>query len=299
MTRTHLPARPATSARLRRLAAVALLAALGACSRDTVEPKLVGTWQTAVASPAGPYELRFTTAANGLYRTDPQGPAPAPAESGLFKASGGKWRREKVDGGSDEGSYEFLSPDTVVFKSKTQTLLWSRVRNDVAAATTPAAAALGGAAPGVGATTAAQPTAELVAAGPFGAPLAPAAARLVPSATSEGSFGAAGPSPSPQQTPAAGANGPQSQPAAASAPGEQPPSYAQHARQAKAEAAAAAGDAAVAANDAKNAVKAQADQVSQSLGPFRKAGSKIKNFFTGHKADDASGSTSAPAQNGH
>jgi hypothetical protein len=307
MTRTSAPT--AISTRVCNLAAVALLAALGACGRDAVEPKLVGTWQTAVASPTGPYQLRFTTLSNGQYQTLAQGPAPVAAETGLLKAAGGKWRREKLNGGIDEGTYEFLSADSVLFKSKTETLLWSRVPNDVAAAPTqPPAASAGVAQSGLPAASttaadAAQPSAELVAAGPFGAPLPQASATAPQEATTGSSF--AGFAPSSPQPSASGANAPpqQATTAPASATGTPQPANMQHAKQAAAQATASAHQvtasahqAVASAGEAADAVKAEADE---RIGPFRKAGSKIKNFFTGHKSDADNPDTSPAQQNGH
>ncbi len=300
MTRTHIRAPTATSKRIRNLAAVALLAALCACGRDAVEPKLVGTWQTAVASPTGPYQLRFTTLSNGQYQTLTQGPAPVPAETGLLKAAGGKWRREKLNGGSDEGTYEFLSADSVLFKSKTETLLWSRVPNEVAAAATqPAAPFVGAAQAGLvgasGTGAGVQPSAELVAAGPFGSPLAQAAVAAPLDATTGSSFG--GVAPSTTQPSGSGASSPPQQAATTPSSGTAQISNVQHARQAAAQANASAHQAAASADEAADAVKAEADE---RIGPFRKAGSKIKNFFTGHKSDADNNADSSPAQqNGH
>jgi len=152
----------------------ALLATLVGCSRDPVDRELVGSWQTAIASPAGAWQLRFTTLSNGQYRTDFQGPAPLPPETGYFKASGGKWRLEKLAGSIDEGSYEFVSTDTVLFKSKTGTVLWNRIPNDLAAAAAPDIGAGGPTATVPG--NAAQPSADLLAVGPFGSALAGPAA---------------------------------------------------------------------------------------------------------------------------
>src|SRR6478736_10114837 len=92
---------------------------IAACGRDPVERKLVGTWETAVASPTGAYELRFTAQSNGLYRTDVPGAPSASPEIGIFKATSGHWRLERSAGGVDEGTYEFESDDSVLFKSKT------------------------------------------------------------------------------------------------------------------------------------------------------------------------------------
>jgi hypothetical protein len=269
-----------STAGVRAIAVGALLATLGGCGRQPVDPKLVGNWQTAVASPAGPYQLRLTTTASGAYRTMSQGSSPMPPETGSFTAASGQWRREKLDGGSDEGTYEVLSADTVLFKSKTETLLWNRVPNDAAAG-------------------AAQQSAELVEAGPFGAPLQ-AAVAAPQSATSGSAFGAA--APTALQPSASGASSPPQVPSTAPSPGAdpaQPPSYVQHARQAKAQAHSAASEAQAAASDAQTAVKAQADEVGKSLGPFRKAGSKIKNFFTGHKSQDDNNSSGQAAPDNH
>ncbi len=286
------------------MAAIVLLAALVGCGRQPVDAKLVGSWQTAIASPNGPYQVRFTTASNGAYRIDSGARAVGEAETGAFSAAGGKWRREKLTGGSNEGTYEFLSADTVLFKSKTDAVLWSRIPNDAPAATSPPAAA-GSPAP-VGfagsdgpAASVTEPSAALLAAGPFGAPLPPAPAAVVPqSFATESAFGAAAPATAlPQavganaQPPAGGANGPPSAgpPATPSPAADQPPSYVQHARQAKAQAKSSA-------SEATTAVKEAGDEAEKRIGPFRKAGSKIKNFFTGHKDDDA-GSSSTQQDN--
>jgi hypothetical protein len=278
------------------IAAVSLFATLVGCSRDPVERRLVGSWQTAVASPAGPYQLRFTTASKGQYQIVAQGPAPVPAETGVFKADRGRWRRDKLDGGSDEGTYEFLSTDSVLLKSKTETLLWNRVANDVAAAATAQAATsgsvaqAGSAAANETAAAASPPSAELLAAGPFGTPLPHVAAAASPQSSTSGSaFGAA--APVTPQPPASGANGPQqipSTPSPGNAPQQPRNNVQQTARQAKTQAAASASEAA-------NAVKTEADEAAKRTGPFAKAGSKIKNFFTGHKHSSDDDANAAPA----
>ena len=154
-------------------------ALLAACGRDdAVEKKLVGSWQTAVAAPTGAYELHFTAQANGLYRTDLPGAAPGSPEIGIFKATGGHWRLERAAGGVDEGTYEFVSDDSVLFKSKTGVVLWTRVGNGAGTAATQAAPSQTSApvvpASGVGETSASlpagggAPSTALLETGPFG-----------------------------------------------------------------------------------------------------------------------------------
>jgi hypothetical protein len=282
-------------------ATIALLAALGGCGRqEPVEAKLIGSWQTAIASPSGPYQLRFTTAPNGAYRIDSQGLSAGQPESGAFTAAGGKWRREKLTGGSDEGTYEFLSADTVLFKSKTDTMLWNRIPNDGGASST---------------TAVTQPSTDLLSSGPFGAPLAPSAAVPAPhSPAAADQFGAAVP-PTVQAAPSTGgANGAaqaQSTLSSAGAGSGQGTNLKRSVQQSAAQGAVSAQHAAqqaaaqtgAAASDAVNDAATQTNKkVGQRIEAFAgNAGSKIRNFFTGHKqqnGDNQAGSSPAQ-QDGH
>jgi hypothetical protein len=122
---------------MRNFSALLVLgAALAGCSNDPVDRELVGTWQTAIASEVGAWQLRFTTLSNGQYRTDFVGPFPVPAETGYFAAEDGEWRIEKITGSVEEGTYEFLSEDSVLFKTPAGAIVWNRVAGDPAAATT-------------------------------------------------------------------------------------------------------------------------------------------------------------------
>jgi hypothetical protein len=177
---------------MRNLTAFLILAtALTGCSSDPVDRELVGTWQTAIASPTGAWQLRFTTLSNGQYRTDFFGPFPVPPETGYFAADDGEWRIEKITGSIEEGTYEFLSKDSVLFRAPAGAIVWNRVATgaELAAAgglATPGApgfTAPGLAPPGVGnapslagpAGAFGLPPAPAAAAGAFGAPPAPAA----------------------------------------------------------------------------------------------------------------------------
>jgi hypothetical protein len=317
-----------------RIAAIALLATVCGCGRQPVDPQLVGTWQTAVASPNGPYIVRFTTAATGAYRIDSQSQASGEPETGAFTASGGKWRRGKLNGGSEDGTYEVVSADTVLFKSKTETMLWQRVPSDLAATGAPVAAVPGNAAPAGldganGATGATQPSADLSATGPFGAPLPPSSAFNAPQrATGGDQFGSAVAAPT-QQLPSAaggsrsaGANGStqvHSTAPSTDAAGQSTNAHrsvhdaaSQGAADVQAAARKAAADTGTAASDAVNDAAVQTNKrFGQHITGFAaNAGSKIKNFFTGHhqsdddKPDDpattAPAQTAAPTQkNGH
>ena len=184
------------------------------CARDPVERELVGSWQTAISSPAGAWQVRFTTLSNGQYRTEFQGPFPMPAETGYFTARSGEWRIEKITGSIDEGTYEFLTDDSVLLQSAAGAVVWNRIATS---ASSPAAPAVSDAfAPGLppgacarsdgrrelrvaSAQAGGAPSAELLATGPFGAALLEAPAATSPSPA--GAFGTV-PTTSPFGTPA-------------------------------------------------------------------------------------------------
>lgn len=161
----------------RRWLAVATVGAvLAACENDPVQPELVGTWQAAIASSAGAVQLRFTTLSNGQYRIEYMGPAAMPEETGYFAAEDGEWRRERIAGGIEQGTYEFLSDDSVLFQdAASAAVVWTRVTDSVPRpGVTPAA---GGAPPAPAAASS-----DILSAGPFGPPLnSSAAASVTPS----------------------------------------------------------------------------------------------------------------------
>jgi len=290
-----------------RATSVCFAAALiAACGRDAVEQKLVGSWQTAIASPTGAYELHFTAQANGLYRTDVPGAAPGSPEIGIFKATGGHWRLERSSGGVEEGTYQFASDDSVLFKSKTGVVLWTRVANGVAATLSPSSSGTG------------APSGAVLATGPFGPAVEEsAAATFAPGDTGSGAQAAAGFAPTvlPRNSPNATVQS-LNQPAAPDTPptmttkqavtnikGTVHQTASQTVATAKAGAQQVESQAASSATDAVNDAAAETNKkVGQKIGAFASnAGSKIKNFFTGGKArNDDSGSTDTPAQkNGH
>jgi len=290
-----------------RATSVCFAAALiAACGRDAVEQKLVGSWQTAIASPTGAYELHFTAQANGLYRTDVPGAAPGSPEIGIFKATGGHWRLERSSGGVEEGTYQFASDDSVLFKSKTGVVLWTRVANGVAATLSPSSSGT------------AAPSEAVLATGPFGPAVEEsAAATFAPGDTGSGAQAAAGFAPTvlPRNSPNAAVQS-LNKPAAPDTPptmttkqavtnikGTVHQTASQTVATAKAGAQQVESQAATSATDAVNDAAAETNKkVGQKIGAFASnAGSKIKNFFTGGKArNDDSGSTDTPAQkNGH
>ncbi len=296
---------------------------LAACGRDAVEHKLVGSWETAVASPTGAYELRFTTQSNGLYRTDVVGAAAVAPEIGLLKATSGHWRLERSAGGADEGTYEFESDDSVLFKSKTGVVLWTRVRNGVAATqgspSQPASPATSSAGPGetsgAFASGRAAPDAAVLETGPFGAAIEGSAEALPGSAgLASGAQNAAGftaPVPSPRNlpqatTPSANQPGATAQPlptmttkqAVAHTKATVQQTASQTVATARAGAQQITSQAATSATDAVDSAAAETNKkVGQKIGTFAgNVGSKIKNFFTGanrHAADAGSADGSA------
>src|SRR5688572_4087453 len=122
------PISPKAGSAMRRITPLVLLSiCLVGCSSDPVERELVGTWQTAITSPVGAWQLRFTTLSNGQYRTDFVGPFPVPPETGYFTAGDGDWRIEKLTGSIEEGTYQFLSGDSVLFQSTAGAVVWNRI----------------------------------------------------------------------------------------------------------------------------------------------------------------------------
>jgi hypothetical protein len=141
----------------RWLSVAAACGALAACDSDPVQRELVGTWQAAVSSATGAVQLRFTTLSNGQYRLEYVGAVPAAEETGYFAAADGEWRKERITGGIEEGTYEFLSDDSVLLQSATSgAVVWTRVA-DAALASRPT-------------------TGDLLSEGPFGPALEPSAA---------------------------------------------------------------------------------------------------------------------------
>ena len=139
----------ASSSIRRWLSVAAVAAALVGCDSDPVERELVGTWQAAVASASGAIQLRFTTLSNGQYRIDQTGLAALPTETGYFAAADGEWRKENITGGIEQGTYEFLSDDSVLFQSAASgAVVWTRVADATpAAASAPTASSPLAAAP--------------------------------------------------------------------------------------------------------------------------------------------------------
>ena len=163
-------------------------AALVGCDNDPVERELVGTWQAAIVAATGAVELRFTTLSNGQYRIDQAGVGAQQAETGYFAATDGEWRKENITGGIEQGTYELLSENSVLFQSPTTgAVVWTRVAEAISAPSPePPAAAQLTTSPQLstptlgpaGAITAGAPplvTQDILATGPFGSPVAPSA----------------------------------------------------------------------------------------------------------------------------
>jgi hypothetical protein len=333
---------------LRKTSFFVAAALLVACGRDAVERKLVGTWQTAVPAPTGAYEMHFTAQSNGLYRTDVLGASVTP-EFGLLKATSGRWRLERPTGSVDEGTYQFVSDDTVLFKSKAGVVLWTRLSKDGTAAVAatqgapsplslPAPTGLAPAAtPSSSSAESGGPSTALLAAGPFGPPIAEQGSAF--SASGGGAGGApnaagfAAPAgfavPAGSSTaagfaaPLGTSTGPNATSFSTQAPPNQPGGTAeplptmtakqavahakttvqQTASQTAATARAGAkqieSTAATSATDAVDGAAAETNKkVGQKIGAFAgNVGSKIKNFFTGGKRQEAdTGSADGSAQ---
>jgi hypothetical protein len=163
----------------RWLMIAAAAAALAGCDNDPVDRELVGTWQAAVSLPAGAVQLKFTTLSNGQYLIEFVGPVAVPVETGYFSAGDGEWRKEKITGGIEEGTYEFVSDDSVLFTgAAVGPVVWTRVADAAPAAVstapppvvTDAAAAL----PSVAPVAADAVAPDILSAGPFGPATAPA-----------------------------------------------------------------------------------------------------------------------------
>ena len=304
MTRTHIRAPTATSKRIRNLAAVALLAALCACGRDAVEPKLVGTWQ-------GPLRRRR--------------PVPAPlhdlVERPVPDAGAGARARHGGNGSSQSGRRQVAAREAQRRQGRGHVRVSVRRLGAVQvenrdAAVEPRAErrrccgdSAGGRLRRCRASRFARRERDRCrcaterrasrgrplrrAAGASGCRRAAGRDRKLlrqrRSSDDDATIGERR-----GESAAAGIDGAfrradQQRSARSASRGEATASAHQ--------AAASAHQAAASAGEAADAVKAEADE---RIGPFRKAGSKIKNFFTGHKSDADDKADSSPAQqNGH
>jgi hypothetical protein len=157
------------------------------CDNAAVERELVGTWQAAVASATGAVQLRFTTLSNGQYRIEQVGIGALPPETGYFSAADGEWRKENIAGGIERGTYEFLSDDSVLFQTTAAgAVVWTRVADPMATSAVAAAAPLSTSPPlpppaASAASDARSATQDILAAGPFGSPLATSSGFAQPS----------------------------------------------------------------------------------------------------------------------
>ncbi|MEP6957373.1 MAG: tetratricopeptide repeat protein [Nitrospirota bacterium] len=117
-----------------------MLVSTTACSADTVDPRLVGTWQATMTTEQGIWTMMFTPAAEGTYRTVVRGPSVVPDHVGTFRAQNGQFRVKKSTGEVDQGTYQFDGPDTVTFKGSGPAIIWRRMAGStgIVASTTPA-----------------------------------------------------------------------------------------------------------------------------------------------------------------
>jgi hypothetical protein len=89
--------------------------ALAQGTPQTVDPRLVGTWEGVVPSPeGGQLHLRFKPRADGTFETSFPG-TPLPPVDGLFIANNGTWSMRTLTL-NNSGTYLFTTPDQVTFK---------------------------------------------------------------------------------------------------------------------------------------------------------------------------------------
>lgn len=102
--------------------------------RARVERQFVGRWTSRVVPPgAPPITWTYEVAADGTYRN--QGLA---EDVGTVQAGGGRWRTVSPNG-SNQGTYEFLGPNSVRVTDTLGTTVWTRARTPAGAEGAPLA----------------------------------------------------------------------------------------------------------------------------------------------------------------
>lgn len=114
-----------------------LFGLLSAQDPGTVDPRLVGSWETTVQNAQGIWVATWTLQANGEFRTVTRGPAPVPDDVGTFQGRDGRWKIRRPNGLNDEGTY-ILDGDTLTFTGKQGVLSFKRVRAALARSEFPA-----------------------------------------------------------------------------------------------------------------------------------------------------------------
>ncbi len=101
------------------LACLLLLSASG-CTRQEVDPGLVGTWQLPTGGGVMTWEIR----ADGTYQIVANG---AVVHAGTFRASGGQWSLKSPTWGEDGGTYRLADNNTFVGTGTLGPATWTRV----------------------------------------------------------------------------------------------------------------------------------------------------------------------------
>jgi hypothetical protein len=120
------------------LAATAGRAPAQGDGRAAVDPRIAGTWESAVGADRWVLEFRAT----GAYAFTIESATTQPGHSGTFTAAGGKWGLKSTAGTpwTDGGTYAFVDQDTLALTGNLGTAHWKR-RRPGGAAPAPASAA--------------------------------------------------------------------------------------------------------------------------------------------------------------
>ena len=96
---------------------------------NLVDPSIVGTWAIDVPGPGGVSHWVQTINANGTFDFSATGPGSPPVQHGSFKAGAGIWQiHSPLINWVDGGSYELLTPDTLLLNGKLGPAVWKRKR---------------------------------------------------------------------------------------------------------------------------------------------------------------------------
>jgi hypothetical protein len=122
---------------VRSAALVSAFFAMPNAYAQTLDSRLVGTWQGTLTKEAGTWGLNFTIDGVGSYRTRMSGPRVLPDELGNMSADKGKYSLRSQLGKTDSGTYQFDGADVVIFRGQAGIpLTFHRIRAPSAAGAT-------------------------------------------------------------------------------------------------------------------------------------------------------------------
>jgi hypothetical protein len=95
----------------------------------SVDPKVVGIWQTVAKTYAGEVTYNLEISADGGYKLQPN--SGLDGETGVFESGSGQWRMTSTANRHDAGKYEFLADDRIRLTGGSGAVEWTRASHDV------------------------------------------------------------------------------------------------------------------------------------------------------------------------